>query len=159
MSKLFHYAFKKEYPGLSQRLTTEAEIICISGNGKTTVKVNALWDTGAMGSAITPTLAQNLNLIPINRVKINGINNVSMADVVKISVGLPNMVMVENVNAAVCSLVKDVDLLIGMDIIAVGDFSLSNGGRKTLFSFAIPPFENKTDFYNKALAVNKRKKL
>jgi hypothetical protein len=54
----------------------------------------------------------------------------------------------------VCNLVKDVDLLIGMDIILLGDFSISNGDGKTLFSFAIPPFENKTDYYEKAIAVS-----
>jgi len=46
-----------------------------------------------------------------------------------------------------------------MDIILLGDFSISNGGGRTLFSFAIPPFENKTDHYEKALAVNKRNKV
>ena len=159
MPKSYHYAFKKEYPNLSQRFVTDAEVVCISGIERKVLKVNALWDTGAMLSAITPTIAQSLNLIPINRVKVNGINNVSMADVVKIHVKLPNLVMVNDVNAAVCNLVKDVDLLIGMDIIAVGDFSISNGEGKTLFSFVIPPFENKTDHYEKALAINKRNKL
>ena len=139
---------------MSQRLVTEAEIICISAAGKKRIIINALWDTGAMGSAVTPAVAQNLNLVPINRVKVNGINNASIADVVKISIGLPNMVMIHNVNAAVCNLVNGVDLLIGMDIITAGDFSLSNGGGKTLFSFAIPPFEKKTDLFEKAFTIN-----
>ena len=121
--------------------------------------VKALWDTGAMGSAITPAVAQRLNLIPFGRVKVNGVNNVSMADIVRISIGLPNMVMVQEINVMVCNLVKDIDLLIGMDIILLGDFAISNGGDKTLFSFAIPPFDDKTDFYGKTLAANKRNKL
>ena len=158
MPKLYHYAFKKEYPGLSQRFVTEAEIVCISGVEKKVLKVNALWDTGAMLSAITPLIAESLNLIPIDRVKVNGINNESMADVVKIHVKLPNLVLVRDVNTAVCKLIKDIDLLVGMDIIATGDFSISNGGGKTLFSFAIPPFENKTDLYEKALTINNRNK-
>jgi len=120
------------------------------------MKVTALWDTGAMLSAITPKTARNLNLIPINRVKVNGVNNFSMADVVEISIGLPNKVTVDYVDVTVCGLVKNVDLLIGMDIILLGDFLISNGGGKSLFSFVIPPFENKTDLYEKALAVNIR---
>ncbi|MCL2233531.1 MAG: hypothetical protein FWB99_10705 [Treponema sp.] len=72
---------------------------------------------------------------------------------------LPNMVMVQEINVMVCNLVKDIDLLIGMDIILLGDFAISNGGGKTLFSFAIPPFDDKTDFYEKTLAANKRNKL
>ena len=156
MFKPHHHAFRKEYTGLSQRLITEAELISISSTEKRIIKVNALWDTGAMASAIVPSIAQDLKLISINRVKVNGINNVSVADVVKISVGLPNQYMIDNVNVAVCNLVEGIDLLIGMDIIALGDFSISNGGGKTLFSFVIPPFEDKTDHYEKAIAVNRQ---
>ena len=156
MPKSYHYAFKKEYPGLTQRLTTETEIICISGMENKSITINALWDTGAMISAVTPAVSQILNLIPINRIKVNSINNVILADVVKISVRLPNMVMLNNINAAVCNLVRGVDLLIGMDIIKFGDFSISNGEGKSLFSFVIPPLENKTDLYEKALAINKQ---
>ena len=158
VSDIQHFAFKSEYPSLSLRLITEAEIYDVSLSQKT-IKVRALWDTGAMLSSITPEIAQSLNLVPFNRVKVNGINNTSMADMVKISIKLPNLFEVKNSNVTVCNLVKDVDLLIGMDIILLGDFSISNGEGKTLFTFAIPPFENKTDHYEKALAVNKRKKV
>jgi predicted aspartyl protease len=156
MSKIQHFAFKTEYPGLAIKLLTEAEIFVVSGTAQKSMKVRALWDTGAEGSVIVPALVRSLNLIPINRVRVNGVNASSLADVVKIDVGLPNKVMVKDVTASVCSLVKDVDLLIGMNIILLGDFSISNGEGKTLFTFAIPPFENKTDHYEKALAVNKR---
>ena len=160
MPKIQHLAFKQNYPGLSFRLTTEADVFEVSaGLSPKRIRVTALWDTGAMGSAITPAVAQSLNLIPINRVKVNGINNISMADVAKVSIGLPNLVMVKEVNVMVCNLVKDIDLLIGMDVILLGDFAISNSEGKTLFSFAIPPFENKTDFYEKALAVNRRNKI
>jgi hypothetical protein len=46
-----------------------------------------------------------------------------------------------------------------MDIIQLGDFSISNGGGETLFSFAIPPFKNKTDYFEKALSINKRNRF
>jgi hypothetical protein len=155
VSDIQYFAFKREYPHLSLRLITEAELYDVSLSPKT-IKVRALWDTGAMLSAITPEVAQGLNLVPFNRVKVNGINNISMADMVKVSIKLPNLVDVKNSNVTVCNLVKDVDLLIGMDIIMLGDFCISNGERRTLFSFVIPPFENKTDLCEKASAVNKR---
>jgi hypothetical protein len=155
VSNIQHFAFRREYPNLLLRLITEVEIYDVSLSPKI-IKVRALWDTGAMLSAITPETAQSLYLIPFNRVKVNGINNTSMADMVKVSIKLPNLVEVKNTNVTVCNLVKDVDLLIGMDIIQLGDFSISNGEGKTLFSFVIPPFENKTDHYEKALALNKR---
>jgi len=155
-----HYAFKQENPSLSFRLLTEAHAFNISNTStKNGNKVMALWDTGATGSAITPILAKTMNLIPINRIRVKGVNNTSIVDVAKISIGLPNMVMVEEVNVMICDLNQGFDMLIGMDIILLGDFSISNGGEKTLFSFAIPSFENKLDLYEKAIAVNKRNKL
>ena len=154
MSDIQHFAFKSEYPYLSLRLITEAEIYDVSQSPKI-IKVRALWDTGAMLSAITPEMAQSLNLVPFNRVKVNGINNISMADMVKVSIKLPNLVEVKNSNVTICNLVKDVDLLIGMDIIQLGDFSISNGAGRTLFTFAMPPFEDKTDLYEKAILRQK----
>jgi hypothetical protein len=46
-----------------------------------------------------------------------------------------------------------------MDVIMLGDFSISNGDSKTLFSFAVPPFPTKIDLYEKTLSVNKRNGL
>ena len=150
MSEIQHFAFKSEYPNLSLRLVTEVEIYDVSQSPQK-MKARALWDTGAMLSAITPEIAQGLGLVPFNRVKVNGINNTSMADMVKVSIKLPNLVEVKNYNVTVCNLVKDVDLLIGMDIIQLGDFSISNGAGKTLFTFAMPPFEDKIDLYKRSI--------
>ena len=155
MPKLQHYAFKSEYSNLSLRLITDVEIYDVSQFPQKT-KVAALWDTGAMISAITPEIANKLNLVPFNRVKVNGINNSSIANVVKVSITLPNQVVLNNYNVAVCNLVQNVDFLIGMDIIQLGDFSISNGEGKTLFTFSMPPFEDKTDLYKKSIEVNKR---
>jgi len=160
MAKVKHFAFRQDNLSLCFRLLTEAHIFNISGGStRKGIQITALWDTGATGSAITPDLAKKMNLIPINRVKVTGVNNTSIVDVAKVSIGLPNMVMVEEVNVMICNLNQGFDLIIGMDIILLGDFSISNGGNKTLFSFAIPPFENKTDHYEKAIAVNKKLKI
>ena len=80
----------------------------------------------------------------------------TLAEMIKVCIKLPNMVDVNNTNVAVCNLVKDIDLLIGMDIIKLGDFSISNGAGKTLFTFAAPPFEEKTDLYEPAMATDKQ---
>jgi predicted aspartyl protease len=156
MPKAQHFAFKQEYHGLSFKLITDAELFIASPGrlGRKGIKVKALWDTGASGTVITPKVSGALNLVPIDRIKVAGVNNISMADVVEVSIGLPNMVMVEDINVMICDLKQDIDLLIGMDIILLGDFAISNWGGKTLFSFVIPPFENRTDHYKRALAVN-----
>ena len=106
-------------------------------------------------SAITPQMANKLNLVSINRVKVNGIGGYSIADIVRVSIRLPNLIVLNNARISVLNLVKDVDMLIGMDIIQLGDFSISNGAGKTLFTFVMPPFDQKTDLYEKALKINK----
>ena len=155
MSNNKHFPFKSEYPYLPFKLITEAEVFNSIQN-QNVIRVRALWDTGAMLSAVTPEIAKKLNLVSINRIKINGIGNYSIADIVRVSIRLPNMIELNNARISVLNLVKDVDMLIGMDIIRLGDFSISNGAGKTLFTFAMPPFEQKTDLYEKALEVNKR---
>ena len=157
MSKSTYLAFRKEYSDITLRLTTEAVVADIAAQKAD--KVTALWDTGAMLSSVTPAIARNLNLIPTNKIKVNGVNNISMADVTRLTIELPNQVVLQNIKVVICNLVEGIDLLIGMDIIKLGDLSISNGGGKTLFSFAIPPFDDKTDFYEKAVARNETKNL
>jgi hypothetical protein len=45
---------------------------------------------------------------------------------------------------------------IGMDIIRLGDFSISNATNEPLFSFAIPPFPEKIDLAEKSEAENRK---
>jgi hypothetical protein len=77
--------------------------------------------------------------------------------IVLINLILPNGIQVNEVRAAV-SKIEGADMLIGMNLIQLGDFSISNWDIKTVFTFAIPPFQNRTDLYEKAIAVSKRKK-
>ncbi|MDR1904027.1 MAG: retropepsin-like domain-containing protein [Treponema sp.] len=157
MPRTPHFAFKQDNPFLARQLITEAYVF--TPDKKASFKARALWDTGATGTVITPEIANALNLEPFDRLLISGVNNTDFADLVHISVGLPNQVMCDDFDAVVCSLNKKIDMLIGMDIILNGDLSISNAGGRTLFTFAIPPFENKTDLYEKTIATNKRNKL
>ena len=148
-----HSALRNEYQNLSIRLTSETEISSISQNPKK-IKAKSLWDTGAMMTAITPETAQSLNLVSYDRKKVKGIKNeITLAGIARVSIKLPNIPEIK-CDVLICSLVKDIDLLIGMDIIQLGDFSISNGKGKTLFTFVMPPFEDKTDLYDKAITVN-----
>jgi len=153
VSNIRHFPFKYEYPYPLIKLLTEAEVFN-SMRSENVIRIRALWDTGAMLSAITPEIAKKLNLVSSNRIKVNGIGSSCIADIVLVSIRLPNLVELKNARIAVLNLVKDVDMLIGMDIIRLGDFSISNGAEKTLFTFAMPPFYDKIDLYEKAIAVN-----
>jgi predicted aspartyl protease len=151
MPKIQRFAFKQDNAGHVNSLVTEVEVFHAPDRS---IFIRALWDTGAMGSVITPKIGKALNLTPFNRIRVCGVNNTSIADVVKISVRLPNKVLIDDINVPICDLTPGIDMLIGMDIILSGDFAISNAGGRTLFTFAIPPFENKTDLYEKALATS-----
>lgn len=99
---------------------------------------SAIWDTGATKSCITKRIADDLRLIPVGRTTIGTANGLTVADTYFVNVGLPNGIVVPNVLASCADLGKDIDILIGMDIITLGDFSLTNLNGKTVFSFRIP---------------------
>jgi len=105
-------------------------------------------------TAITPEASKYLNLVSYDRKKVKGIKDeITFAGIARVCIKLPNIPEIK-CDVLICSLVKNIDLLIGMDIIKLGDFSISNGGEKTLFTFAIPPFIDKTNLYEKAIEIN-----
>ena len=56
-----------------------------------------------------------------------------LADTFLVNIGLPNKVLIQHVEVTRGELVGT-DMLIGMDIITSGDFSITNVGGKTIFS-------------------------
>jgi hypothetical protein len=163
MSKAPHFAFYAEAPKVMLELTSPADVFPVSTRDNTLlnkpVKVKAIWDTGATGSVITPRLQSLLKLFPIQSVLVKAVNSEERVDLVIVTIGLPNKIRFNNLKVTVCELNSPgIDMLIGMDIISKGDFAVSNGANSTLFSFAIPPFENKTNLYDKAEQVNSHMK-
>ena len=92
---------------------------------------------------------RKLNLMSVDKKPISGVHGSQIVDLVLITVELPNGVIKKNVKVAVCNMTANADVIIGMDIISLGDFAISNGNEQTLFSFAVPPFKEKTDFSKK----------
>jgi hypothetical protein len=151
-----HAAFKHEYTGLPRQLLSKIEIISLENPANRGV-YTGVWDTGATQTMITPKILSDLELTPVDTVTVHGVNSSARVPVVLISLILPNKIKVTDVRATV-SEIQGVDMLIGMDIIQAGDFSISNYEEKTVFTFATPPFQNRTDLCEKAIAVSRRKK-
>lgn len=100
-----------------------------------------LWDTGASKSSIDNRIAHELSLIPIGMEKISTANGLVDVNTYLINLTLPNKVTIENLSVTSSDLGDDVDLLIGMDVIKLGDFSITNTNKSTTFSFRIPSIE------------------
>ena len=103
------------------------------------VEVQALWDTGANHSVITGSLAKRLNLLPAGKQVVNHGGGQSHENTHIVNIMLPNGVAFSGVLVTELPNVNDTfDLIIGMDIIAAGDFSFTNAGGKSCFSFRFP---------------------
>lgn len=135
-----------EYTGLPDSIITPVEIFSDVYDEVGSYLANALWDTGAMGSVITPAVAEKLNLDTVDTVEIEGINGTSQAKVTVVSIHFPNGAFINDLRAAVCDMSPGNEMILGMDAIKQMDLTICNGGGNTLFSFAIPPCKNKIDF-------------
>lgn len=109
-------------------------------NGETKTIAKAVWDTGATSTCISPTLAKELKLQPIGQTKVlSASNETDGANIYRVDIIICDGIRLSNV--AVCEMpihYQKIGLLIGMDIISAGDFSVSGFGDKTTFTFRMP---------------------
>jgi hypothetical protein len=108
--------------------------------------VTALWDTGASISSISQGLAVRLGLSKVDRCQISGFGGYHVANIDLIDVLLPNQVLIPNVRVAEFIDNGKFDVIVGMDIITLGDFSITNHGNISVVSFRMPPGEKHTDY-------------
>ena len=136
-------AFTADYNGLSPVLGTivgiSASHVLSGGDQPEPRTYSAIWDTGATATSITAKVVQECGLAPITVASVTGVHGTQQANVYLIDVYLPNAVRVETVKATEMALVgDDVDVLIGMDVIGLGDLAVTNFQGKTSFTFRIP---------------------
>jgi predicted aspartyl protease len=105
-----------------------------------------LWDTGATSSVITAQVASQCGLSPISMTRVYHANGFADVNVYLVNIILPNNVIICNVQVSE-GILTGTDVLIGMDVIASGDFAVSNKDGKTMFSFRFPSIEH-LDFVN-----------
>ncbi len=139
-------AFNVAYNGISRALISEVHISAdfdpsSPPNESDLKKYVAIWDTGATNSVITQRVIQECNLKPISVTKVNTANGEHLSNVYLTGIWLPNKVRIAQVRVTEGKIADPVDVLIGMDIICLGDFAVSNKDGKTNFSFRIPSIE------------------
>lgn len=118
----------------------------------------ALWDTGATQSSISHRAACALNLQPISMCKVSGVGGVHDTPVYKIDLHLMNNVIVNSVEVTEFVDNGHFDILVGMDVITLGDLSITNANGKTVVSFRFPSDAFHID-YVKAKNKDKKGKL
>jgi predicted aspartyl protease len=101
------------------------------------MQFHALWDTGAEGSVVSGRVAKALGLEPTGIAKVYHANGESMVNIYSVNIFLPNDTIFY-VPTVTEGILTGTDVLIGMDIISQGDFTITASQGKTKFSFQIP---------------------
>jgi hypothetical protein len=109
-----------QFTGIPNRIATAVYLYSTALVNTTPLATKAIWDTGAQKSIITPYLANLLKVQPVNRITVGGITGKSPANIVMITLEIPNHGSYKNLEVAVCpfntSPNSDMHMLIGMDI-------------------------------------------
>lgn len=121
-------------------LCCELQIIPYTKTNDSISTTVGIWDTGATRSAISDTLAKKLNLFPVSMRKVHTAGGIVDSNVYYISVILPNEVQINNLLVTECKLSEPFGMLLGMDIITLGDFHISNCPN-TVFTYRIPSMD------------------
>jgi predicted aspartyl protease len=162
-----HHAFTIRYDRRTRVLHTKVDVcLPVTSEEVKTQRVEfkeyiAIWDTGATHSAITKKVADELGLKPTGIVEVRYGNGKSSTNTYLVNISLPNKVMFGHVRVTEASLTPDDNisdgqhpqLLIGMDIISMGDFAVTNAREKTTLSFCVPSV-SEIDFVPKAIENN-----
>lgn len=125
--------------GIQNCIKAPAEIINSKANK--TCSTLAIWDTGATNSVITKSKATELGLIPVSKTQVRGVGGILVTNIYRVSIRLNNKNITINCLVTECEALSDDDntgLLIGMDIITLGDFTITNYNGKTTMTFRFP---------------------
>ena len=106
----------------------------------------ALIDTGATGSCISRRFAQSAQLNPFMMGQVQGAHGVATVPIYTVDVLLPDSIIFNNMEVSEFYGSDNFDFIIGMNILRLGDMSLTNAKNQTVFSFRIPPAEDHIDF-------------
>ena len=141
-------AFTTKHNGRATRVITDVHLTPAFDPGQyqglefpyQLLQKKSLWDTGATNSVITSATAQELKLTPTGVANVVHYGGSKQSSTYMVNLFLPNKVGIIGVLVSESSdlVGNDFDVIIGMDIITEGDFSITNVGGLTCMSFRYP---------------------
>lgn len=138
-------SFTIGYQGIAREIITPIHITVPRDlqddliKGDNLFESKALWDTGANHCAITSDTASAVGLAPIGKTEIHHADGTAIVNIYLADLYLPNHVCIQAVQMTECkSIPGHFGLLIGMDVITLGDFCITNFQNKTTISYRIP---------------------
>ena len=134
-------AFLSVFPRVVRAVITDAGLVVGESDAETQIaRCKALWDTGAVTSVIDRSFAAKLGFSPFGTGRAYTAQGYYESSMYLVDVLLPNNIIVKGLRVGDGEF-QGVDMLLGMDVISLGDFHLTNDGN-TVFKFVIPPEEN-----------------
>ena len=106
-----------------------------------TLWTKCLWDTGASHSTITKETAEILGLEPLGETTVLSHQGESLTYFYIVSINLPGLLFLPKVRVTECASNDVFGVVIGMDIISLGDFAITNVNGVATFSFCVPGME------------------
>jgi hypothetical protein len=122
----------------------------------TTNKYYGVWDTGASRTVISSKVVGDLGLKPTGKAITHTANGTTEASTYFINIVLPNKSGISGLRVTEGKLPSGVDVLVGMDIISTGDFSITNTEGKTCISFRRPSVK-RVDYVEEARAIIRKR--
>ena len=116
-----------------------------------------IWDTGATGSVITKKVTADLGLQSIDKVPVETANGTRLSNVYLVNIILPSNVGFKTLRVTEGD-IAGADVLIGMDIICLGDFSITHedeGKGGLVMSYRTPPNTDRTIDFVKEINLRK----
>lgn len=131
----YYQAFTYKYKPIANRLITP---VTISSDGKS-IEIDALWDTGASGTNISKEVVSSLGLVATGMTYVQTAGGIITSGTYLVDVLLPNKVLISNVKVCDSEIGNQgIGMLVGMDLISMGDFVISSFGGTTTFSYRFP---------------------
>jgi hypothetical protein len=100
----------------------------------------AIWDTGTVNTAISSRIVQTYKLQSTGTTDVITVIGKARKPTYAVSLWLPNKIHIAKIPVAETE-IMGADVLIGMDIISLGDFAVTYRHGKTVLSFRIPSIE------------------
>lgn len=147
------HVFTSHVDGLVRELRNDVYISeayqFVEGTGAPkTAKFVCVWDTGATNTVITSRVVEAVGLQPSGKATAVTVGpgagagfNEYEVDTYLINIYLPNKVTIIGLPASEGA-IGGADVLIGMDIIALGDFAITNCDGRSCWTFRMPSIEN-----------------
>ena len=113
-----------------------------------TQNARALLDTGATYTGITSRFAKSMSLESLKTKNLNTANGMKDCPIYSLDIIFPKDKIFENLEVVEITDDQQYDIVIGMDIIKMGDIAITHVDGKMMFSLRIPPAGKYINFDN-----------